>query len=65
MKPFKVINCLSQGFAVAGPPVLADGDHDRTPGIDLEMVLWGVAYDKAVAMAEDLNADPQLKRLHD
>ena len=48
-KPFQVINCLSQGFAVAGP-VLADGHHERQP--DLEMVLWGVSFAKACEMAE-------------
>jgi len=61
-KPFKVVNCLSQGFAVAGP-VLADGHHERNP--DLEMVLWGVSFEKARAMADDLNADPELKHLKD
>jgi hypothetical protein len=53
-RPFKVINCLSQGFAVAGP-VLADGQHKRHP--DFEMVLWGVSFEKACEMADDLNAD--------
>jgi len=55
MKAFKVINCLSQGFAVA---VLADGHHVEAPaGVDFEMVVWGMSLDKAVAMAAELNEE--------
>lgn len=57
-KPFKVINCLSQGFAVA---VLASGHHtEPLAGVDLEMVVWGMSLDKAVAMAAELNNEPEL-----
>lgn len=53
-RPFKVINCLSQGFAVAGP-VLADGHQGKAPRVDLEMIQWGMAADKAEALADKLN----------
>jgi hypothetical protein len=65
-KPFKVINCLSQGFAVAGPAVAGVRGAkigDRNP--DLEMVLWGVSFEKAWKMADDLNADPKLQHVKD
>jgi hypothetical protein len=54
-RPFKVVNCLSQGFAVAGP-ILCDGPPNETAvGIDLEMVQWGMSRDKAVTLADRLN----------
>lgn len=46
-KPFQVINCLSQGYAVACPATTLDAD--------LEMVRWGMAADKARELADELN----------
>lgn len=56
-RPYKVINCLSQGFAVAG--VLADGKRAGAPEADLEMVQWGMAADKAVELRDKLNNEFQ------
>jgi hypothetical protein len=36
---------------------------DRNP--DLEMVMWGVSFEKACEMADDLNADPKLQHVKD
>lgn len=63
-RPFKVVNCLGQGFAVAGP-VLADGDSAGAPKADLEMIRWGMPADQARAYADELNADPQLQHRHE
>lgn len=64
--PFKVINCLSQGFAVAGPPEKRKAQSGKAE-IDLEMVVWGMSLDRAVAMAAELNEDSGGHRppLHD
>lgn len=49
--PFKLVNCLSQGFAVAGP-----AEH---PEDELEMLQWGMARDKAVGLRDRLNREAQ------
>jgi hypothetical protein len=55
-QPFKVVNSLAQGFAVAGP--------SKDAGVDLEFIYWGLPFAEAKAKADDLNSAPPAAR-HD
>lgn len=58
-KPFLVINCLSQGFAIAGPAEEKDG------AADLEMIQWGLPANEARTRADDLNAGTKPQHIKD
>lgn len=62
-QPYYVINCLSQGWAVAGP------SEDPLDRADLEMVQWGMGEQAAVELREKLNREAgqpaKLQHKHD
>jgi len=56
-RPFKVVNSIAQGFAVAGPSA-----HS---GVDLELIYWGLPLEEAKTKAADLNAHPNPQHTKD
>lgn len=56
-RPFKVVNSISQGFAVAGP-----SEHS---GVDLELIYWGLPFEEAKTKADDLNTQPNPEHRRD
>jgi len=50
-RPFQVVNCISRGFAVAGP-----SEH-ASEGVDLELIYWDLPLQEAKTKVAELNEE--------